>query len=202
MFKESLIKFLTSKPLCEKEEEQFINEIKKIIYYSMKSLPYERLIRIYSKESVNEEILSETVILRKIEQIDSIKSYIKFLIINHLKDKLKKALIETEEIENEAKSEEKEFKAIVRMDALSLIKLLKKELTNSEKETLCFDFLKINNPSKSKGASSKAKSRAKKRIKEIVDKNNFSNEIVEFALNNLFMSEICKKVVNKVKVEE
>jgi len=211
MFKESLIKFLTSKPLREKEEEQFINEIKKIIYYSMKSLPYERLIRIYSKESVNEEILSETiikiyskrgVILRKIEQIDSIKSYIKFLIINHLKDKLKKALIETEEIENEAKSEEKEFKAIVRMDALSLIKLLKKELTNSEKETLCFDFLKINNPSKSKGASSKAKSRAKKRIKEIVDKNNFSNEIVEFALNNLFMSEICKKVVNKVKVEE
>ncbi len=62
MFKESLIKFLTSKPLYKEEEVQFINEIKKIIYFSMKNLPYEKLTRIYSKESINEEILSETII--------------------------------------------------------------------------------------------------------------------------------------------
>lgn len=211
MFKESLIKFLTSKSLNTEEEMQFINEIKKIIYFSMKNLPYEKLSVIYSKESVSEEILSETiikiynkrsVILSKIEQIGSIKSYIKFLIINHLKDKLKKALIETEEIQKEPKSEEKELKAVVKMDAGKLMKLLKKELTKTEKEALCFDFLQTNNLSKSRGASSKAKSRAKKKIKEIVEENNFSKEIAEFALNNLFMSEICKKVVNKVKVDK
>ncbi len=211
MFKESLIKFLTSKPLYKEEEAQFINEIKKIIYFSMKNLPYEKLTRIYSKESINEEILSETIIkiynkrsiiLGKIERIDSLKSYIKFLVVNHLKDNLKKAFIETEEIQKEPKSEEKELKAVVKMDAGELMKLLKKELTKTEKEALCFDFLKINNPSKSRGSSSKAKSRAKKKIKEIVEENNFSKEIAEFALNNLFMSEICKNVVNRVKVDK
>ena len=211
MFKEILIDFLTSKPLSQEKEEELIKNIKIIIYFALKSLPYKKLTEIYSKESLNDEILSEVfikllgkrdLILQRIDKIDSVKSYIKFLVINYLKDKLKKAIIETEEISNLPNSCNNELQSIIEIDAKEFMDILKGKLTLSEKESLCSNFLKIKHFNKSKFAMDKAKSRAKEKFKKIVYENNVPAGVVEFIIDNLFVSEICENIVNKIEVKK
>jgi len=71
----------------------------------------------------------------------------------------------------------------------------KKILTKREKEALCLELSKPNGYNMDFSLQ-KAKTRAHKRIKELVLTEKFSIEVVEVSINLFFLSEICKEFVN------
>ncbi len=203
MFNEILKKFLNLQSLTEQEEYILIKEIKIVIHFALKAIHKQSLTEIYSQELFEEEILNETIIklidkreiiLTKIESSQSLKSYIKFIVVNHLKDKIKKKTIKLSQMQDsEIEYESPSIKPIVKMEAIEFTQISNSNLTKKEKEAICLELLRT----KQTGyAIEKAKSRAKNRLKNIAQEYEFSFDAVNFALNRLFLSEICKEFVS------
>jgi len=202
MFNEVLNKFLTKQQMSVSEEELLVKELKKIAKFAIRPLNSKKLKSILSSENVEEEILNGVVIkliekkkivISKIDENRSMKSYISALVKNYIKDKLKKKLLELEEIENlEENAQSSSIKPIVMLEAKEFMEISKRSLTVKEKEAICLDIAEV----KQIGyAVSKAKSRAKERLRNIAISNGFSFDAVDYAINMFFLSEICKKFV-------
>ena len=133
MFNEILKKFLNLQSLTEQEEYILIKEIKIVIHFALKAIHKQSLTEIYSQELFEEEILNETIIklidkreiiLTKIESSQSLKSYIKFIVVNHLKDKIKKKTIKLSQMQDsEIEYESPSIKPIVKMEAIEFTQI-------------------------------------------------------------------------------
>ncbi len=204
-FKASLIKFLKRENLSKNEEELLVLEIKKIVFWASKNPDISEGAKdIYSVEDLQEEILSETfckliekrnIILSAIDKGANVKAYLKGLIIHSTVDKLRKKNLKTVELNQNLETEMKTEKdKLLLIEAEEFAKISLNNLSKAEREALCLELLGKGS-SKSKAAFEKAKSRARKRLKNFVLEYKFSSVVVEIALR-VFMSELCKKFVN------
>ncbi len=207
MFNDILKSFLELKKLQETDEIILIKEIKKTVYFAVQPLKGSRLFELYSKEHLENEILNDifiklikkrNVILPKINNTNNIKSYIKFLAVNHIKDKLKTHFLDQKEMNYTTYST---TQPTLKTEAEEFIDFTKKQLSKKEKEALCLELLNTKPNKNIKTAYEKAKSRAKQRLKNIAVTYKFSKDCVEYAVENLFLSEICKDFVNNIEVK-
>lgn len=202
MFKRALRQFLDGTPLSEEEEKIIIKTIKTQAWYAVNSIGYSTFKEIYSEidELTNEAIIAvinkRNYIIKVIDNDGNVESYIKFAIKNHIIDKLRKKTIDNCELKEEHKNKIIERNETVNIEAEEFAKACKEALTKTEKEALCFELMESKPPNKSQSSFEKAKSRAHKRIRELIIKEKYSIEVVDIAIKRFFLSEICKEFVN------
>ncbi len=199
-----LKKLLNGESLSQKEESVALSKLKELVYYAIKDVGIDALKTIYSRESIEKEVLQEFVIkliekrntlIQKIEEDTKIEAYLKLIIKNHLIDKLRKKRVKSQELKDEYLNIANTKNELVSIEAKEFAIICRENLTKREKEALC---LELSQPDWHNLDISlqKAKTRAHKRIKELVLAKKFSMEVVEYSINYFFMSEICKEFVN------
>jgi len=205
MFKKILKQFLLGEKLSEESEQILVLTIKKQVFFAINSVGFSAVKNIFSQERLEDEILNETIIrliekkktiISKLENSPNIEVYIRLMVKNWLIDRLRNKTIKSYEL-NEKYLNRKDYKKdFLKIEAMELAKTCDEVLTPAEKEALCYELSNIKPPKKSKASFEKAKSRAHKRLRELMIKEKFSKEVVEVLLKNFFMSEICKEFVD------
>ena len=202
--KNGLKKLLNGKPLSIKEEGATLSKLKELTYFAIKDIGVEVLKNIYSRESVEREVLQEFVIkliekkeilISKLEKDIKIEAYLKLIIKNYLIDKLRKKRLEDNELKEEHLNAAGAKNELLSLEAEEFAVICKENLTEREREALCLELLKIDEY-KLDTSLQKARSRAHKRIKDLVLAEKFPIEVVEYSIKQFFMSEICKEFVN------
>ncbi|WP_025209731.1 RNA polymerase sigma factor [Hippea sp. KM1] len=201
MVEEILKRYLTGEALKPNEEEMLIKTIKTQAACAIRDLkdsPFADVMDI--DDLVNETVMTiikkRQTIIKAINNRARIEAYIKSIAKNHLIDQLrKKTLIKNRlKFENTQKPHPKN--ELISIEAEEFAKLCKKELTKTEKEALCLELLQKGSENRTAASFEKAKSRAHKRIKEFIEKERFSIDIVDAAIKSFFLSEICSEFVN------
>ena len=207
MFKDILKSFLNGQTLNEEEEKILLKTIKTQAIYAANSIGYNLFKKVYSEmdEVTNETVIlninKKETILNATENEGKIEYYIKLMIKNHIIDKLRKKVIYNNELNNEYTQKDNPKEEIVNIEAIEFSRICKRILTKTEKEALCFELLETKPENKTDTSFGKAKSRAHKRIKDLVIEKKFTSEVVEAAIKKFFLSEICSEFVisNEVK---
>ena len=196
--------------LSETQEYQLIVELKSILYYAAKIIGWSTLKNIYGN-NIEEESFSDMIelILSKKEALidkfskdeNGMKSYIRTMLINKIRDKLrKKSIYIDDNCSEQLNYSEDKYRDCILFDEIEdFTALLEVSLTSREKEALCLENAGIKPSNWTKSSFEKAKSRAKSRMKAVVDKEGFSLNAVEESLKRLDMSDMCKKIVNNYK---
>ena len=210
-FTDILFKYLNGEQLNELENSFLMDQLKRIADYAYRTVSAYNFKPDFDahEEALNElfecvKAKKNVILARFGNNKKGIKSYIKTMLLNKLKDRIRKNQIESRTIDMFRRQElpldniiNQPKKVLLYIDSCDLIDILDTVLTKSEKEAICAWLDEKTVPSKSSYALDKARSRAKKRIKEIVIEKSFPEEVVEFALKYLFMSKICDRIVNK-----
>ncbi len=207
MFRDILKRFLNGQILNEEEEKIFLKTVKTQATYAVNSIGYNLFRRVYSEidEITDEAVIliinKKDTILKANENGGKIEYYIKLMIKNHIIDKLRKKTIQSDELDDEYSQMVSPKNQIANIEAIEFSRICNEILTKTEKEALCFELLEIKPENKANTSFGKAKSRAHKRIKDLVIEKKFTSEVVEAAIKKFFLSEICSEFVisNEVK---
>ncbi len=215
MFFLVLTKFLNSLSLSCKEEELLFTEIRKIVYFVVDSLGVSVLSDIYvgGRKNIEEEILQESLVLlhSKKDRIlafsehdAGLKSYIKTAVKNYIIDNLrKKRLYIIDDKIDENMVEHNRSEELVKIEAYEFLNLLNKKLSEKEKNLLCLYIFGQRRKNLKRNTMDKAISRLKKRIKDIYLNSYYSQESVDFCINRLIASEMCKDfVIDRKDIEK
>ena len=202
--KSGLKKLLNGESLSQTEESVALSKLKELVYYAIKDVGIDALKNIYPRESVEREVLQEFVVkllekkdklIPKLEKDIRIEAYLKLMIKNYLIDRLRKKRVETQELKDEYSNIANLKNELVYIEAKEFAIICREKLTKREKEALCLELSKPDWHNLDTSLQ-KAKTRAHKRVKELVSAEKFPIEVVEYSINHFFMSEICKEFVN------
>ncbi len=218
-FHEVLKKLLLGEPISEENKRYIMTELRNILNRVITTIGIEKIRWLYGFEE-NEEAFGDAMIhitsksdliLEKLNHNPTgIKAYIRTTIHNLLKDNIKKKIRATQGIHIDNNSSDIENKAhnifhnpgsqtvknqYTQLEVKETLKSIFNELTDAEKEALCYTIHGVTPSNRTKAAFEKARSRAKSKIASLARKKHISQEAMELVLKALDLSKICEKIV-------